>query len=181
MNKALNCIRMAMAIEAEDTFTFKQLLAKLCQKTCDGANCNQLAPHVNVFKLSRRCLSIGNGCPIPLEPLREDCVQDLALSVSEGTSDCYHPLRHFQPYEESVYSKFWPEVDAPRGSRELFWDFADVKAAFLELNNPGNVAEFALFEAAARDDPNWKLCSVQAPWLSKFGTQAKQGVSCEVC
>jgi hypothetical protein len=166
MDKASNCIGMVMAIKTEGTFTLKQLLAKLCQKTCDGANCNQLAPYIDVFQLSRRCLSIGNGCPIPLGSLREDCVQDLALSVSEGTSDCYHSLRHFQPYEESVYSKFWLKVDAPGGPRELFWDFADVKAAFLEPNNPGNVAEFALFETAAREDPYWKLCSVQAPWLS---------------
>jgi hypothetical protein len=181
MDKASNCIGMVMAIKTEGTFTLKQLLAKLCQKTCDGANCNQLAPYIDVFQLSRRCLSIGNGCPIPLGSLREDCVQDLALSVSEGTFDCYHSLRHFQPYEESVYSKFWLKVDAPGGPRELFWDFADVKAAFLEPNNPGNVAEFALFETAAREDPYWKLCSVQAPWLSKFGIQAEQGVFCAVC
>jgi hypothetical protein len=57
-----------------------------------------------------------------------------------------------------------------------------VKAAFLEANNSRNVAEFALYEtASAQHHPYWKLCSVQAPWLSKFGTQAEQGVFCDVC
>jgi hypothetical protein len=57
-----------------------------------------------------------------------------------------------------------------------------VKAAFLEPNNPRNVTDFALYEAAsAQHDPYWKLCSVQASWLSKLGAKAEQGVFCELC
>ncbi|KAF2821473.1 hypothetical protein CC86DRAFT_250435, partial [Ophiobolus disseminans] len=44
-------VRMAVAIDTAHTFSMKQLLAKLCQKHCDGDNCGKLAPYIDVFNL----------------------------------------------------------------------------------------------------------------------------------
>ena len=62
-------IRMAIIIETAHTFTLVQLITKLCQTHCDGTGCSRLAPYIDVFKLTRRCLSINGGCPFPCPPL----------------------------------------------------------------------------------------------------------------
>jgi hypothetical protein len=52
----------------------------------------------------------------------------------------------------------------------------------MEPDNPRSVAEFAVYDnLLAYDDSYWKLCSVQAPWLSKLDTRAEQGVFCQLC
>jgi hypothetical protein len=164
MDNASNCIRMAIALKTEDTFTIKQLFDKLFQKTCDGANCEKLAPYLDVFTLNRRCLFIGGGCPIPLGPLRQDCVGDVTWDGEKYDSDRADSIRHFDSIEGSIYTEFWLPVDEPNGPHDAFWIFTDGQTVFKNPDNSDSVAEFSVYEnIAAHSDPYWKLCAVQAP------------------
>lgn len=62
-----NTIRMAIGIRTAHTFTIKDLFAKLCQKSCD-MGCGRMAPYVDVFKLSSRCLWVGGLCDRSVGP-----------------------------------------------------------------------------------------------------------------
>jgi hypothetical protein len=67
---------MALGIQTADSFTFKELFGKLCQTKCNGNGCTKLAPYLDVFMLTRRCLSISGGCPFPLGPLNVDIMEN---------------------------------------------------------------------------------------------------------
>ncbi|KAF2027944.1 hypothetical protein EK21DRAFT_91041 [Setomelanomma holmii] len=66
---AASTVRMTLVIGTAHTFTFRQLLAKRCQKHCDGEGCAKLALPIDIFTLSRRCLSIGGACAFKLGPI----------------------------------------------------------------------------------------------------------------
>jgi hypothetical protein len=56
-----NAIRMAVGMNTAHYFTMAELFSKLCQKTCDGKRyngdiCGEVAPYLDVFRLSRRSL-----------------------------------------------------------------------------------------------------------------------------
>lgn len=55
-----NAIRLAVGIDAAHYFTIADLFSKLCQKSCDnillGKACGRVAPYIDVFSCSRRCV-----------------------------------------------------------------------------------------------------------------------------
>lgn len=171
MTEAANCIRMAVAIETAHTFSIEQLHSKLCQKHCDGVNCGNLAPYIDVFCLNRRCLSIAKGCRIPCGPfhptavIRTGCKPDLGLL----------PTARFKAIPGRYGCENW---DAKEPSH-YFYNFDDMKSAFLCDETEQEFTDYE--QMTAEYNWIWRLCSVAAPWLSKVGMTTETGVFCEIC
>jgi hypothetical protein len=160
---------MAVAIKTAHTFTIKEMLTKLYQTHCDGKGCTKTAPYLDVFTLTRRCLSINNGCPHPQGP-----VSEVMLNLNFGFEINQLPSRSFQPIlcEYNEYFEL-SELEGP------FFDYQEVKAALWSKQKDHL---FKTYEnLSALEDPFWNLCSIPAPWISKLGIHADFGVLCELC
>jgi hypothetical protein len=179
MKSAINCIRMAIAIQTANTFTMNQLVSKMRQKYCDGHKCGELAPYIDLFTLSRRCLSVGGGCRAPCGPVNKDIVSGF-LNLPEDTQ---LPSRSFR-VPECIYEHFWDMLSlrAMQSAKEnslRFYDYEDIKAAFYSDTNAKIFEEFE--SITYEDDQCWKLCSVTVPWFDKLGIDPEYGIFCEVC
>jgi hypothetical protein len=77
MEHATNAICKAIAIRTAHTSTIKQLFLKVCQKHCDGDECDK---YIEIFTRMRRCLSTSIECIYPVYPLK-----NLVASVFVGS------------------------------------------------------------------------------------------------
>jgi hypothetical protein len=181
MKFAIDCIRMAITIQTAHTFTMNQLGSKMRQKHCDAPKCGKLAPYIDVFTLSRRCLSVGGGCRVPRGPIDKDMV----FGSLDLPNDTQLPSRSFRAdFESHMYGGFWgmlalgtPDPQDENGTR--FYDYEDIKAAFW---SDKNAEIFEVLESITyEDDQYWKFCSVAVPWFDKLGIDPEYGVFGEVC
>jgi hypothetical protein len=86
MRLAPNCVRMALGIDTAHTFNITQLFEKLCQMKCDGKDCDTYAPYLDVFTLTRMCLSVSGGCRIPLGPIKSNYLDENCFHQNPDTS-----------------------------------------------------------------------------------------------
>jgi hypothetical protein len=204
MEHASNAIRMAIAIRTAHTFTIKQLFLKLCQRYCDGAGCEKLAPYIDVFTLTRRCLSIDKGCRGQISPLNHSEASKLAASkswldctrvtshdsethiVSAFTSSQLlrndrtpFAARHFYALAGTYGNQWTLRRTIHAHDDPIFYDFHDLKAAIPDMDNE----QYSTIERAFSStiDTTWNSCSTTAPWLSKTDMGAEYGVFCDQC
>lgn len=162
---------MAVAIETLHTFTIKQLFVKLCQKYCDGPDCDTLAPYVDVFGLTRRCLSIGRGCRFPCGPLYPGPVGRESEAITDRL-----PSRLFKTISGRYGKDRWTNE---LGRQDYLYDFFDMKSMLLSDETRRDFED--LEGLTAYDDRYWKLCSAAAPWLSSQGKTSETGIFCDLC
>jgi hypothetical protein len=168
---------MALAIQTAGSFTIKELFSKLCQRRCDGKGCNTLAPYMDVFMLTRRCLSISGGCPFPYGPVSLNMLANNDCLVKES-----RPPHSFLAIIGDYGLDSDDDFDLSRCEMEVYYDYDEVKAAIWSGDNKVAKLGFEAFDCnKAKDDPYWRLTSVKAPWLDKLGTHAEYGVFCNIC
>jgi hypothetical protein len=175
---------MAIAIETSHTFTFAQLVPKLVQIYCDGICCTKLAPYLDVFTLTRRCLCIGAGCPHPCPPQSISYLKKL-----RGSDDIFarlQPKRRFAALAGS-YDDVWCMIGKPIDEDEddeatYHYSYEDIKKEFFCANTQYffDRCERAQFKRMA-ERRAWKLCSVMAPWLKEQVGEVETGVFCDIC
>ncbi|KAH5502775.1 hypothetical protein HBI52_166230 [Parastagonospora nodorum] len=116
---------MALGIRTADSFTIKELFYKLCQNKCDGNGCTKLAPYLDVFMLTRRCLSISGGCPFPLGPLNVDIMENnFDTDTKQLPPDSFLPIPGRYQYRSDP-----DPLEIPEAGREAYYDYGEVKAA----------------------------------------------------
>ncbi|KAH7408706.1 hypothetical protein DE146DRAFT_629598 [Phaeosphaeria sp. MPI-PUGE-AT-0046c] len=154
---------------------YKKLLPKLYQKHCDGDKCGKLAPYVDVFGPTRRCLSIGRGCRSPCGPLFSNLVME-----KPKLPLCPLPTRTFRAIPGDYGKHMW-EGTMYHGIEncDYLYDYREPKQALLCDHTKATFEDFGA--NPAERDFFWKLCSVAVPWLSKQGTTTETGVFCEIC
>lgn len=104
-------------------FTIAELFQKLCQRTCDGPDCDRVAPYLNLVHLERQCI----GC-------RNSVVSATLPSLSVGT------VRSFVGFSEAQLASlpsflFIPVTFAETGNVRR-GRFIDAKA-FYQVTKPG--------------------------------------------
>jgi len=173
MQNASNSVRMAIAIGTASTFTFKALFSKLCQKSCDGKNCDKLAPYIDVFTVTRRCLGVGRGC-------RKDNSSpviraDLEVRVKDAEFDPL-PLRSFQALCGN-YNSAYLFCHGHIGFEDelIFYDYDEIRAALGLEEGPLIPGRWGT------ECPRWNRCSITAPWLQGRGYDGEYEVFCDVC
>lgn len=99
---AAGCIRMAIAIQTAHAFTIKQLVSKLSEKYCDAKGCGKVAPYLDIFSLTRRCLSVGRGCPYPRGPINKN----MLLNKCDIDENASLPPQYFQCLSLPPYTTY---------------------------------------------------------------------------
>jgi len=192
MAHAPNTIRMAIGIHTAHTFTISELYAKLVQRTCDTTACNNLAPYLDVFTLSRRCLSVGGPCsptrilgPRNHSSLQDYCEFDAGLlshvpsfRAIEGTYGQKYNQLSVQYTETMFFDQDGQPAWKPRDTN-IYYDTA---AVHLKTGKHDPVLRLTDQQADKIGlDPHWKLAAVVAPWLVDGGRTAEYGTFCEYC
>ncbi|CAO2651385.1 Nn.00g039550.m01.CDS01 [Neocucurbitaria sp. VM-36] len=186
LKHAASCIRMAFAIRQADCYTIKQLFAKLCQKTCDGPKCTKFAPYLDIFTLTRRCLSLGsahtvdNMCATSITQINSHFwYQSHPLSPFSDIYELFG-LRSFAPIK-GVYGVNWAEPGKIKIST-CDWAFCSVEEVREWCRCRGYEGKFEEMLAKGEHEPAyWRLCAVRAPWPSISGGDAEHGVFCPMC
>jgi len=130
---------------------------------------------MDVFMLTRRCLSISGGCPFPHGPVSLDMFANYDCLVKDPL-----PPHSFLTVIGEYGSS--PQATLSRREREVYYDYDEVKAAIWSGDSRVAKLRFEAFDhIAAEDDMYWSLTSVKAPWLDKIGTRAEYGVFCNIC
>ena len=176
MSHAADSIRMGFAIKTAHSFSISQLFAKLCQKHCDGEKCGNYAPYIDIFTLTRRCLSTGVGCPIPLGPTSKDLLQQFNFVFPD---DFDLPAHRFYAIPGTYSEIFSTDFEQNSCDDHVFYDYCKVREL---LNSANNASRIAIWDRiGSRDDTYWALCSTTAPRLNTLGSSAEYGVFCDVC
>ncbi|EDU42683.1 predicted protein [Pyrenophora tritici-repentis Pt-1C-BFP] len=177
-NNASNSIRMAISIQTAHKFTIKDLFAKLCQRMCDGSGCDKFAPYLDVFTLTRRCLSVGGGYLYPRGPMLLESFLPPPDENIDPTPD-QNALLSLSKFEaiKGRHSKYWSSIDtSDMGDCTTYYDFREVEAS-TRFGSIYGLDDFYSY----RIDLGWKLCSVRAPWLNINGVEVEHGIFCELC
>lgn len=174
MTHTANCIRMAFAINTAHTFSINQMFSKLCQKRCDLEECYSDASYIDVFTLSRRCLSTGPHCQWTLGPRSKQNFEEHFLLPDRPEL----PARNFRAV---IGDYVHATMRIGQSDDLIFYDYGDLKASMISANFviEGSIPTWE------RDSDfynnNWSLCSTTAPWLSFNDSRAVYGVYCDIC
>lgn len=186
MKHAPNTIRMAIGIRTAYRFSIRELFAVLCERLCGISDYRHPAPYVDLFNLSRRCLSVGRGCQTPQGftcgprsavqlnnhcPIGKTGLSGFPSFHAIGIQYGYEPsdlglARKFDCYDHFGYA-----------DRFIYYDTAAMHA-FTNSHNPEKLWKgyFLRGGLTLGIDPCWKLSAVFAPWLSPKGGGAEYGV-----
>lgn len=118
------CLRMALAINTAHNYTLRQLFTNLCQKNCDGKGCSSLAPFMDVFTLTRRCLGSEKGCPFSEVPVCKPDVYDIDDLLVDHNVE--FPARKFHAIT-GRYGRYWDAY-------EILGDENDINRTFYRLS-----------------------------------------------
>ncbi|KAF2248305.1 hypothetical protein BU26DRAFT_565708 [Trematosphaeria pertusa] len=182
---APNTIRLALSIHTADLFTAAQLLSKLRQRVCDGAACANLAPYLDVFTLSRRCLTVGGPCDAAPGP------RNLAqLNTHFGLAEPDFPAALVPRFQAvpGVYGTRWNSIRVYANAPRTYYASTAVHGGINAGKIPPRESRTSLRQPMRgavwiEDDAYCKLSVVVAPWLDGGGEgrEAEYGAFCNVC